>query len=102
MSLTRSSVIGVLVLVGAISSVSCAARDGAKPINGGSKTSVFQQPCEEFCRHLRTLGCKEGEPLASGASCETFCINTQDAGHDLGIACVLKIQSCGELPRCGK
>jgi len=102
MSLARSSVIGVLVLVGAIGSFSCAAREGGKPIDGNSKASVFRQPCQAFCQHLRTLGCKEGEPLKSGTPCETFCVDTQEAGHDLNIACVLKIQSCGEMQRCGK
>ena len=70
--------------------------------NQGQTGSAFRQPCEAFCQHLRTLGGKEGEPLKSGTSCETFCIDTQEAGHDLKIACVLKIQSCGEMQSCNR
>jgi hypothetical protein len=46
------------------------------------------------------LGCKEGEPLRDGTSCETFCINTQEAGHNLNIPCILQIQSCTEIQKC--
>ncbi len=103
MSRGRVAVTAVLLLVGALGSASCATNDRTKPSDGGSTTgSVFKRPCEAFCQHLRTLGCKEGEPLASGTSCETFCVDTQEAGHDLKIACVLKIQSCGEVQSCNK
>src|SRR5215510_12140485 len=81
----RFSIIGIVVLVAALSSLSCAVRDGGKPHNGASRVSAFQQPCMDFCQHLRTLGCKEGQPLADGTSCETFCIDTQEAGHNLHI-----------------
>ena len=102
MSLGRSAVLAVLLVVGAIGGVSCTTSESGKPSNGGAKGSVFQRPCEAFCQHLRTLGCKEGEPLKSGTSCETFCIDTQEAGHDLQIACVMKIRSCGEVQSCNK
>ena len=39
---------------------------------------------------------------ASGTSCETFCVDTQRAGHDLRIGCVLKTPSCGEVQSCNK
>jgi hypothetical protein len=102
MSRGRSWASALLLVVGAIGGVSCTTGAGGASTNGGGTGSAFRQPCEAFCQHLRTLGCKEGEPLKSGASCETFCIDTQEAGHDLKIACVLKIQSCGEMQSCNR
>jgi hypothetical protein len=95
------SIIGIVVLVGVIGSFSCSTKDGGKP-SDAEKVSVFQQPCSAFCQHLRTLECQEGAPLKDGTPCETFCIDTQEAGHDLNIPCVLQIQSCGELQRCNR
>jgi hypothetical protein len=102
MSPLRLSMIGMVVLLGALSSFSCTMRDVRKPPNEGPKVSVFQQPCGAFCQHLRTLGCQEGQNLPDGTSCETFCISTQEAGHDLHIPCILKTQSCGELQKCNR
>jgi len=93
------ALIRLLALAGSLTSMACSAGAG-KPVDAPARASVFQQPCGAFCSHLRSLGCPEGAPLASGTSCETFCIDTQENGHDLRIACVLKIQSCGELTRC--
>ena len=98
MSLRRSSAIAILLVVGALGGVSCSTSESVKPSNG----AAVEQSCQAYCQHLRALGCKEGAPLASGASCETFCIDTQKAGHDLRIACVLKVPSCGELQSCNK
>jgi hypothetical protein len=104
MSPKRSCTLALLLVVAMMGSVSCATGAGGAPTNGGGtgSGSAFRQPCEAFCQRLRALGCKEGEPLASGTSCETFCIDTQEAGHDLKIACVLKIQSCGEMQSCNR
>ena len=101
MSLRHSVSIAVLLVVGALGGVSCTTTDSVKPSNGGGSGSV-ERSCQAYCQHLRTLGCKEGAPLASGTSCETFCVDTQKAGHDLRMACVLKIQSCGEVQSCNK
>jgi hypothetical protein len=101
MSLRRSTAIAVLLAVGALGGVSCTTSD-VKPGNGGGDPAMVERSCQAYCQHLRTLGCKEGEPLQSGTSCETFCVDTQKAGHDLRMACVLKIQSCGEVQSCNK
>ena len=98
MSLRRSAGIAVLLVVVMLGGVSCTTSESVKPSNG----AVVEQSCQAYCQHLRALGCKEGAPLASGTTCETFCIDTQKAGHDLQIACVLKVPSCGELQSCNK
>jgi hypothetical protein len=90
----------VVVVLMILSTVSCSTTDGGKRRNGQPEVSSFQQPCQAFCQHLRVLGCQEGEPLADGTSCETFCIDTQEAGHNLNIPCILQLQTCAELPRC--
>jgi len=105
----RARAIALLLAAGALGTAACATGasgggGGAPPSNvgGGGAASRFQEPCAGFCQHLRALGCKEGQPLASGTSCETFCVDTQEAGHDLKIACVMKIQSCGEIQSCNR
>jgi hypothetical protein len=100
MSPKRLAVIGLLAWVAAIGSSACSTGGGGKPVSETPRASAFQQQCGAFCEHLRALGCPEGAPLASGTSCETFCIDTQEAGHDLHIACALNIRSCGDLQRC--
>jgi hypothetical protein len=95
MSRARAAALALLLAATLLGGASCATKESATG-------SVFTRPCEAFCRHLRALGCREGEPLASGTSCETFCVDTQEAGHDLRIACVLKIQSCGEVQSCNR
>jgi hypothetical protein len=102
MSLGRSAAIAVLLVVGALGGVSCTTSESVKPSNGGGDASAIQRSCQAYCQHLRTLGCKEGAPLQSGTSCETFCIDTQTAGHDLRMSCVLKIKSCAEIQSCNK
>ena len=101
MSLGRSAVIAVLLAVVALGGVSCSTTASDKPSDGGDAAAI-EGSCQAYCQHLRTLGCKEGEPLQSGTSCETFCIDTQKAGHDLKTACVLKIRSCGEIQSCNQ
>jgi len=105
MSRGRARAIAILLALVVIATA-CATGGGGSPTpppsNVGGPGSRFQQPCESFCQHLRALGCKEGQPLQSGTSCETFCVDTQEAGHDLKIACVLKIQSCAEIQSCNR
>ena len=101
----RAYAAAVLLVAGVIGASSCTTGAGGgttPPGPGGGTGSRFQKPCADFCQHLRALKCKEGEPLKSGASCETFCVDTQEAGHDLKIACVLNIQSCGEIQSCNR
>lgn len=102
MNLRRSAGIAAFLVVVALGSVSCTTSVSVKPSNGGGDPAAVERSCQAYCQHLRTLGCKEGAPLASGTSCETFCVDTQKAGHDLRMACVLKIQSCGEIQSCNK
>jgi len=97
----RRARVTAILLVAALLGAGCATKDGGTTADG-TRTSAFQRPCEDFCQHLRALGCPEGQPLASGTSCEKFCVDTQEAGHDLQIACVLKIRSCGELQSCNR
>lgn len=56
--------------------------------------------CPEACERLRALGCEEGQPLEDGTTCETFCQETQKAGHALNPTCVADISSCHEIQRC--
>jgi hypothetical protein len=98
MSLRRSAGIAAFLVVVVLGGVSCTTSASVKPSNG----AAVEQSCQAYCQHLRALGCKEGAPLASGTTCETFCIDTQKSGHDLRIACVLKVPSCGELQSCNK
>jgi len=90
-----------ILLVAAVFGAGCATKDGGTTADG-TGASDLQRSCEAFCQHLRALGCPEGQPLESGTSCEKFCVDTQAAGHDLQIACVLKIQSCSQLQSCNR
>lgn len=59
--------------------------------------------CPAACAHLRALGCEEGQPLEDGSSCESFCEDTQNAGHALNPSCVKSIRRCEDLePVCRK
>ena len=102
MSLGRSAAITVLIVLGALAGASCTTTESVKPSDAGGDASTIERSCQAYCQHLRTLGCKEGEPLQSGTSCETFCVDTQKAGHDLRTACVLRIRSCGEIQSCNQ
>lgn len=59
--------------------------------------------CAAACTKLQELKCPEGDPLPpssdhpSGATCETFCRETQDNGHSLSPSCVKKIRSCADM-----
>ena len=102
MNLKRASIPGLLVLMVALISFSCTPKHGGNSDSDNTRPSVSQKPCADFCQHLRTLGCKEGQPLADGTPCEKFCIDTQEAGLNLNIPCILQTQSCGELQRCSR
>ena len=102
MNLKRASIPGLLVLIVALISFSCTPKHRENSSNSDTRTSVSQKPCEDFCQHLRTLGCREGQPLPDGTPCEKFCIDTQEAGLNLNIPCILQTQSCGELQRCNR
>jgi hypothetical protein len=80
MNLKRASIPGLVVLIVALTSFSCTPKHRESSSSSDTRTSVSQKPCEDFCRHLRTLGCREGQPLADGTPCEKFCIDTQEAG----------------------
>ena len=92
MNLKRFSVLCAVVLLGALSGCSTG---GTKPGPG-----PVGQTCKDFCQHAKDMKCPEGEPLANGASCETFCIDTEKAGHDLNLSCRIQAKSCTELRNC--
>jgi hypothetical protein len=56
--------------------------------------------CAAACVRLRSLHCEEGNPLADGTTCETFCVNTQRNGHVLRPSCVRNISACSEVNGC--
>lgn len=90
--------LAMLALAVALSSVSCQKMSPAPPPPPPhEQSSVWQQPCADFCQHLRTLGCPEGQPRPSGRSCEAVCVNIHGEGLDLKIACVLNLQRCADI-----
>src|SRR5262249_40516446 len=92
--------LAILALAVALSSVSCQKMSPAPPPTPPpphEQSSGWQQPCTDFCRHLRTLGCPEGQPRPSGRSCEAVCVNMHEEGLDLKIACVLNLQRCADI-----
>jgi hypothetical protein len=102
MNLKRASIPVLLVLIVALTSFSCTPKNKGSSSSSDTTTTVSQKPCEAFCQHLRTLGCREGQPLPDGTPCEKFCIDTQEAGLNLNIPCILQTQSCGDLQRCNR
>lgn len=56
--------------------------------------------CGSACKHLRALGCEEGQPLSNGTTCEVFCEETQASGHALRPSCVDDIKVCSEIDSC--
>lgn len=53
--------------------------------------------CPAMCSHLRSLGCKEGQPTPGGKTCEEVCSNAATQGIDVtcdgGIAAALSCES---------
>jgi hypothetical protein len=86
--------LATLALAAALSSASCQQAPAPPP---PPPSSVWQQPCADFCGHLRTLGCPEGQPRPSGRSCEAVCVNIHEEGLDLKMACVLNLQHCADI-----
>jgi hypothetical protein len=53
-----------------------------------------------YCAHMRSLGCEEGRPTASGASCETVTANVQRNGFiAMDLACRARV-SCQRQSDC--
>ena len=109
MNLKRFTLFGAVVLLGMLSGCPSPPGPTVSPPPGPTvsppvdlERSRFKQPCADFCQHLRALKCPEGEPLPNGTPCETFCIVTQEEGHNLNIPCILQIQNCAEQERCRK
>jgi hypothetical protein len=76
---------------------------GGKNGGGSSVTpahSKFEQSCNDFCQHAQALQCPEGTPLADGTSCAKFCVDTEEAGHDLNTTCRIAAKNCAELANC--
>jgi len=92
MNMKRFSVLCAVVLLAALNGCS----------TGGTRngSGSLEQTCKDFCQHAQDLNCPEGQPLANGASCETFCIDTEKAGHDLNLSCRIRAKSCTELSEC--
>ena len=75
--------------------------------------------CSDACTHLRKLGCPEGFRLKEcrtgspqgacpeedlqevGPTCEEFCAETQQSGHQLNPECISGITACAEIESCG-
>ena len=58
--------------------------------------------CPAACKHLRDLGCPDGEILADGTTCEKFCSDTQKNGHDLNPGCLAGITTCADQAKCSR
>lgn len=56
--------------------------------------------CARACGRLRELGCEDGQPTASGASCETVCehdsASTAAALTPAYLQCISRLASCDE------
>jgi hypothetical protein len=96
-----------LVLVCLLSGMSCTPQ--VTPVTPPAPPPApYQAHCSVLCAHLRQLGCEGGKPLPDGTSCETFCIDTNMAGHPIPRNAsgqlipkerIPQIQSCTELQR---
>jgi len=64
------------------------------------------EECEAACKNLKRLGCPEGNDFTDGegrvVTCEAFCVNTQNKGHDLNPSCVAKVSSCEAVDSCSE
>jgi len=56
--------------------------------------------CADACKHLRDLGCPEGQPLADGTSCTTWCEKTERAGMPVGVQCIVAAPDCNSIYTC--
>lgn len=58
--------------------------------------------CSAACKHLRALGCQDGEPTAEGATCEVVCSNAAQSGFaPLNTTCLSSAKSCAAADMCG-
>jgi len=92
MNIRHFSIIGFVLLLSLLS--------GCAGSGGKSGQSGIEQSCNSFCQHAQALQCPEGTPLPDGTSCAKFCIDTENAGHDLNTACRIKAKDCAELAKC--
>lgn len=58
--------------------------------------------CPAACQHLRALGCPEGDDLPDGTTCEKFCTDTQNNGHDLHPSCLASVATCADQAKCSR
>lgn len=56
--------------------------------------------CKPACDRMKTLSCEEGLDFEDGTTCEQFCIESQNNGHNLNPECVSRISNCDEIPVC--
>ena len=73
---------------------------GAHLVPGIFPTPFDDSACAAACQNLRNLGCYEGTNLPDGTTCEVFCSNTMQKGHDLHPACLAKINTCADQDMC--
>lgn len=92
-----------------------------KPVTPMPPVVTDQAACPAACSNLRKLGCEEAQPIqtkvscnldsecghaavCSGgtclASCERFCIDTENNGVWLDPVCVSSINSCSYVDNC--
>ena len=72
------------------------------PVDGPVPPPVLEQTdagCEGMCAHLRELGCEQGKPTPSGATCERVCADTMAEGYDVHPDCVAGVRGCAEVDR---
>jgi len=103
MNSRRLSLHIALALVCLLSGMACAPQ-----VAPPDPREQYQAHCSALCEHLRRLGCEAGQPLRDGTSCETFCIDTNLAGHPIPRDAagklipqerIAQMQSCTELQR---
>jgi len=84
--------VAVILMANFLAGASCF-RNNPDPVD----PPVPSEGCAGACAHMLKLECPEGAPLEDGTTCETFCTNTEAAGHALDTECVMGVTSCEEL-----
>ena len=72
----------------------------------GPKPVVYHPPidqdqCAPACERMKSLGCEEGGDI-EGLTCTEWCVATLDVGHGLNPTCIVQINACGEIEKCGE
>lgn len=67
------------------------------PIYTEDEAGAASSPCGRACANLVALGCPEGNPSASGASCYVVC---RKAGPALDADCVANAKTKAALAKC--